>query len=98
MADQQILHPEVRQYFEGLHEGGLTATQALSVYEDAVLGGTQAGESELLRQQVLCLFFSALYWPMCTDWSMISYTIVAYMNDPTVIRTGPYDGHSGHVL
>ena len=53
MADQQILNPSVREWFEGLMAGGLTATQALSVYEEAVFGGTQAGQSELLSQQVL---------------------------------------------
>ena len=47
MADQQILNPALREWFEGLMAGGLTATQALCVYEEAVIGGTQAGESEL---------------------------------------------------
>ena len=61
MADQQILNPSVREWFEGLMAGGLTATQALSVYEEAVFGGTQAGQSELLSQQVLLLHIPALY-------------------------------------
>jgi hypothetical protein len=61
MADQQILNPSLREWFEGLMAGGLTATQALSVYEEAVFGGTPAGESELLNQQVLCPHIPALY-------------------------------------
>ena len=52
MSDQQIVHPALRVWFEGLMAGGLTAVQALSVYEEAIFGGTHAGESELLTQQV----------------------------------------------
>ena len=87
MSDQQILHPSVRQWFEGLMKGGLSPTQAVNIYEEAVFGGTQAGETELSIQQVLCLFILALY---SLYWT--------YLNAPTVIRTGPYDGQQTYFV
>ena len=59
MRDQQILSPPVKTWFQGLMAGGLSATQALCVYEEAVVGGTQAFQSELLTQ-VRCLFLNVL--------------------------------------
>ena len=57
MADQQILNPELSEWFEGLMKGGLTATKAVSVYEEFVFGGKKAGDVEL-SSQVLCVFIS----------------------------------------
>ena len=61
-ADQQLLNPDLKMWFEGLMKGGLTAMQAIGVYEEAIFGGPQAGELELSSSQVLCFFISALYW------------------------------------
>ena len=58
MADQQILNPSLFDWFKGLMEGGPTATKALSIYEEAVFGGTKAAQSELLSQQVLFFIIS----------------------------------------
>ena len=86
MSDQQLLHPDVREWFEGLMKGGLSPTQALGIYEEALFGGTLAGESELLTQQVLCLSSLSIrsigryYLSQCSD--CYSYRAVRQAPDP----------------
>ncbi len=58
MKTQQLLDPALRVYFKGLISGGLTATQALSLYEESLLG-EQFGKVALAREKVR--FYSSPY-------------------------------------
>ena len=84
MTDQQILNPELCEWFEGLMKGGLTATKAVSVYEEFVFGGNKAGDVELLSQ-VLCVF-------------IFQRSIGTYLNSPTCYCTVPDNWHAGDVV
>ena len=102
MSDQQLLHPDVREWFEGLMKGGLSPTQALGIYEEALFGGTLAGESELLTQQVLCLSSLSIrsigryYLSQCSD--CYSYRAVRRALGPCPINLRPSRRRFGLLL
>ena len=51
MKDQQLLEPALREYFKGLLLGGLTAQEALGVYEESIMGD-RLGKIALAREKV----------------------------------------------
>ena len=51
MKDQQMLEPALREYFKGLLIGGLTATEALGVYEESIMGD-HLGKIAFAREKV----------------------------------------------
>ena len=58
MKTQQMLEPALRGYFKGLISGGLSATQALSLYEESLLGD-QLGKVALAREKARISFCSS---------------------------------------
>ena len=83
-----MLNPELSQWFEGLMKGGLPATKAVSVYEEFVFNGKEAGDDALLSM-VLCVFIFqrsiVTYWNL----SQCSYFLFC---------TVPVDEHASDII